>query len=77
MLLMSLSSAEVRGEIDGPPIVDNNYNPDLAVLEDHKWLVAGDLLFTASSENAVGVESVLAQKKQPVGTRDTLGVRIR
>jgi len=26
---MSLSCAEVRGEINGPPIVDNNYNLDL------------------------------------------------
>jgi hypothetical protein len=42
----------------------------------HKWLVASDLLFTASSENAVGVESVLAQKIQPVGTDDTIGVRL-
>jgi hypothetical protein len=42
----------------------------------HKWLVTGDLLFTASSANAVGVESVLAQKIQPVGTDDTLGVRL-
>jgi hypothetical protein len=42
----------------------------------HKWLVASDLLFTASSANAVGVESMLAQKKQPVGTDDTLGVRL-
>jgi hypothetical protein len=44
--------------------------------KDHKWLVASDLLFTASSANAVGVESVLAQKKQPVGTHDTIGVRL-
>ena len=44
--------------------------------KDHKWLVASDLLFTASSENAVGVESVLAQKIQPVGTHDTIGVRL-
>jgi hypothetical protein len=44
--------------------------------QDHKWLVAGDLLFTAASENAVGVESVLAQKKQPVGTHRTTSVRI-
>jgi hypothetical protein len=42
----------------------------------HKWLVAGDLLFTESSANAVGVESVLAQKIQSVGTDDTLGVRL-
>jgi hypothetical protein len=42
----------------------------------HKWLVASDLLFTASSANAVGVESVLAQKIQPVGTDDTVGVRL-
>ena len=42
----------------------------------HKWLVASDLLFTASSTNAVGVESVLAQKIQPVGTDDTVGVRL-
>ena len=27
--MMSLSCAEVRSEIDGPPIVDNNYNLDL------------------------------------------------
>ena len=44
--------------------------------KDHKWLVASDLLFTASSENAVGVESMLAQKIQPVGTHDTIGVRL-
>ena len=44
--------------------------------KDHKWLVASDLLFTASSENAVGVESVLAQKIQPVGTHDTTSVRL-
>src|SRR5262245_64326789 len=44
--------------------------------KNHKWLVAGDLLFTASSENAVGVESALAQKVQPVGTDDTIGVRL-
>jgi len=42
----------------------------------HKWLVASDLLFTASSTNAVGVESVLAQKIQLVGTDDTVGVRL-
>jgi hypothetical protein len=42
----------------------------------HKWLVAGDLLFTASSKNAVGVESVLAQTVQPVGTHDTVSVRL-
>jgi hypothetical protein len=44
--------------------------------KNHKWLVASDLLFTASSENAVGVESVLAQKIQPVGTHNTTSVRI-
>jgi hypothetical protein len=42
----------------------------------HKWLVAADLLFTAKSNNAVGVESVLAQKIQPVGTHDTVSVRL-
>lgn len=42
----------------------------------HKWLVAADLLFTAKSTNAVGVESVLAQRFQPVGTQDTVSVRI-
>ena len=42
----------------------------------HKWLVAGDLLFTASSHNAVGVESVLAQKKQPIGEQNTTSIRI-
>jgi len=44
--------------------------------KDHKWLLASDLLFTESSENAVGVESVLAQKMQPVGTHDTTSVRL-
>jgi hypothetical protein len=44
--------------------------------KDHKWLVTGDLLFTDSSEDAVGLESVLAQKMQPVGTHDTLSVRL-
>jgi len=42
----------------------------------HKWLVAADFVFTASSNNAVGVESVLAQKIQPVGTHDTVSVRL-
>jgi hypothetical protein len=42
----------------------------------HKWMVASDLLYTASSENAVGVESVLVQKIQYVGTPDTTGVRL-
>ena len=44
--------------------------------KDHKWMVASDLLFTAASENAVGVESVLAQKLQPIGTHTTTSVRI-
>ena len=44
--------------------------------KDHKWLVASDLLFTEASENAVGVESVLAQIKQPVGTHNTTSVRL-
>ena len=42
----------------------------------HKWLVAGDLVFTGKSENAVGVESMLAQKQQPVGTQTTTSLRI-
>jgi hypothetical protein len=42
----------------------------------HKWMVASDLLFTEASENAVGVESVLAQKVQPVGTHNTASFRI-
>jgi hypothetical protein len=42
----------------------------------HKWLVAADLLWTAKSINAVGVESVLAQRIQPVGTQDTVSVRL-
>jgi len=54
-----------------------SYAVDSAPFWKHrKWLVAGDLLFTASSTNAVGIESVLAQKIQPVGTHDTLGVRL-
>ncbi len=44
--------------------------------KNHKWLVASDLLFTAPSENAVGVESVLAQKMQPVGTHYTTSIRL-
>jgi hypothetical protein len=44
--------------------------------KDHRFLVTGDLLFTESSENAVGVESVLAQKTQPVGIHDTVSVRV-
>ena len=44
--------------------------------KNHKWLVAADLLVTESSENAVGVESVLAQKIQPVGTHNTTSVRL-
>jgi len=50
--------------------------PSAPFWKDHKWLVASDLLFTAASENAVGVESVLAQKIQPVGTHDTTSVRL-
>ena len=42
----------------------------------HKWLVASDLVFTAASDNAVGVESVLAQRIQYVGTHDTVSVRL-
>jgi len=41
----------------------------------HKWLVASDVLFTAPSENAVGVESVLDQKQQPIGTHTTASLR--
>lgn len=44
--------------------------------KNHKLLVASDLVFTAPSENAVGVESVLAQTKQPVGTDRTTSVRL-
>jgi hypothetical protein len=50
--------------------------PSAPFWKDHKWLVASDLLFTAASENAVGVESVLAQKIQYVGTHDTTSVRL-
>jgi len=42
----------------------------------HKWLVAGDLVLIAASDNAVGVESVLAQKQQPIGTHNTASVRL-
>lgn len=43
---------------------------------DHKWLVAGDLVFYESSDNAVGVESVLAQKRQTVGAENTASVHL-
>lgn len=42
----------------------------------HKWLVSSDLVFTGTSENAVGVESVLAQKQQPIGTSSTTSLRL-
>jgi len=42
----------------------------------HKWLVAGDVVFYESSDNAVGVESVLAQKRQTVGTENTASVHL-
>jgi len=44
--------------------------------KNHKLLVASDLLVTAPSDNAVGVESVLAQKIQPVGTERTTSIRL-
>jgi hypothetical protein len=57
--------------------VGMSYGVDSAPFwEHHKWLVASDLLFTEASENAVGVESVLAQKIQPVGTHNTTSVRL-
>ena len=40
------------------------------------WLLTADLVFIGKSENAVGVESVLAQVKQPVGTKETASVRV-
>ena len=40
------------------------------------WLLAADLVFIGKSENAVGVESVLAQVKQPVGTKETASLRV-
>ena len=44
--------------------------------KNHKLLVASDVLVTAPSDNAVGVESVLAQKIQPVGTERTTSIRL-
>ena len=41
----------------------------------HPWLVVGDLVWTDSSQNAVGVESVLAQRIQTVGAKETISVR--
>jgi hypothetical protein len=40
------------------------------------WLLAADLVFIGKSQNAVGVESVLAQVKQPVGTKETASLRV-
>jgi hypothetical protein len=40
------------------------------------WLLAADLVFIGKSDNAVGVESVLAQVKQPVGTTETTSLRV-
>jgi hypothetical protein len=44
--------------------------------KNHKLLVASDVVFTAPSDNAVGVESVLAQTIQPVGTDRTTSIRL-
>jgi hypothetical protein len=40
------------------------------------WLLTADLVFIGKSENAVGIESVLAQVKQPVGTKETVSPRV-
>jgi len=40
------------------------------------WLMTADLVIIGKSENAVGVESVLAQVTQPVGTRTTVSFRV-
>ena len=40
------------------------------------WLVTADLVFIGKSENAVGIESVLAQVKQPIGTKETVSTRV-
>ncbi|MFL6579352.1 MAG: OmpP1/FadL family transporter [Burkholderiales bacterium] len=40
------------------------------------WLLTADLVFIGKSENAVGIESVLAQVKQPVGTKATVSPRV-
>jgi hypothetical protein len=54
-----------------------SYDVDSAPFwQGHKWLLAGDLAIIGSSENAVGVESVLAQIQQPVGMHRTTSVRL-
>ena len=50
--------------------------PSAPFWKGHPWLLTGDLVFYGPSENAVGVESVLAQKKQPIGTHTTMSVRL-
>jgi len=40
------------------------------------WLLTADLVFIGKSENAVGIESVLAQVKQPIGTKATVSPRV-
>jgi hypothetical protein len=40
------------------------------------WLLAADLVIIGKSENAVGVESVLNQVKQPIGTKETASLRV-
>ena len=43
---------------------------------DHKWLVASDIVLIASSENAVGVESGGARKLQTIGIHNSVSIRI-
>ena len=50
--------------------------PSVPFWKGHPWLLAGDVNVTEPSENAVGVESLLAQKKQPIGTERTMGYRL-
>jgi hypothetical protein len=40
------------------------------------WLLAADLVIIGKSDNAVGVESVLNQVKQPIGTKETASLRV-
>ncbi len=44
--------------------------------KNHACLIAGDIVVIPKSHNSVGLESVLEQVQQPIGTRATTSVRV-
>ena len=69
--MISLSCAEARGEINGPPIVDNNYNLDL-----RQGPVLGSSRKVALGGAYIGVaESIASLSSNPAGVAGTLIMR--